>query len=119
MRTERESLPCPSPATALEKVSSVLDLGSRIELALVAGAAAEPSQKVLERERASGLTCSDTSQAQIQGFELAHPNIYTIDGLLECVNGSIPQNQNYRISITQGNNRMSRKSPNEEPVLLL
>jgi hypothetical protein len=33
--------------------------------------------------RADRLTTSDTSQAQIQGFELALSNIYSIDELLE------------------------------------
>jgi len=33
--------------------------------------------------RAPRLICSDTTQAQTQGFELAHPNIYPIDELLE------------------------------------
>jgi hypothetical protein len=32
--------------------------------------------------RASRLNSSDTSQAQTQGFELAHPNIYPIDEML-------------------------------------
>ena len=36
--------------------------------------------------KASGLTSSDTSQGQIQGFELAHPNIYPINELLEYIN---------------------------------
>ena len=35
------------------------------------------------------LTSSDTSQAQIQGFELAHPNIYPINELLECMKGLV------------------------------
>lgn len=28
--------------------------------------------------KAGGMTISDISQAQMQGFELAHPNIYSI-----------------------------------------
>ena len=38
----------------------------------------------MKAKRNSGLTSSDTSQAQIQDFELAHSNIYPIDELLEC-----------------------------------
>jgi hypothetical protein len=39
--------------------------------------------------RADGLAKSDTSQVQIQGFELACPNIYSInDELLECMMAS-------------------------------
>jgi hypothetical protein len=37
------------------------------------------------------MTISDTSQAQIQDFELAHPNIYLIDDLSECMKGLILQ----------------------------
>ena len=44
------------------------------------------------------------TQAQIQGFELAHPNIYPIYELLQPV-------LSCRISMTQDNNRMSEKSP--------
>ena len=64
-----------------------------------------------ESRRASRLTSSDTSQAQIQGFELAHPNIYPINELLECMKGLVLQIQNYRISMTQGNNRISERNP--------
>ena len=59
-----------------------------------------------ERGKASRLTSSDTSQAQIQGFELAHPNIYPIDELLEHMNGLVLQIQNYKVSVTHGNNRI-------------
>ena len=46
------------------------------------------------------MTSSATTQAQIQGFELAHPNIYLIYELLEHVKGLTLQNQNCRISMT-------------------
>ena len=65
------------------------------------------------------LTSSDTSQAQIQGFELAHPNIYPINELLVFTKGPALQIQNYRISMTQGNNRISKRSPSEVPVLIV
>ena len=43
-----------------------------------------------------------------QGFELAHPNNYHIDELLECMKGLQDlQIQNCRVSMTQGNNRIS------------
>ena len=67
----------------------------------------------------SRLTSSDTSQAQIQGFELAHPNIYPIDELLKYMKGPVLQIQNYRMSMTQGNNRISEKSPGEVLVLIV
>jgi hypothetical protein len=48
--------------------------------------------KVCEKGRASCLISSDTSQAQIQGFELIHSSVNFIGDLLECVKGKI---QNY------------------------
>jgi hypothetical protein len=48
---------------------------------------------------------------------LACPNIYPICELLEGMKGPVLQNQNCRISMTQGNNRMSERSLGEDPVL--
>lgn len=62
------------------------------------------------------MTSSDTTQAKIQGFELAYPNIYPINELLESLKGPIPQTQNY--TTKQGNNRTSKSSPTEAPVLI-
>ena len=62
------------------------------------------------------LTSSDDYQAQIQGFELAHSNIYPIDELPECMNGPDLQIQNYRISMTLANNRISEGRPSEVPA---
>ena len=67
--------------------------------------------------RADGLTNSTTTQTQIQHFELFHPNIYSIYELLEHVKGPVLQIQSCRISMTQGNNRISERSPNKDPVL--
>jgi len=61
----------------------------------------------MEHEKAGRVTSSDTSQAQIRDFELACPNIYPIDELLECVKRPVLQIQNYRISMTHGNNKIS------------
>ena len=52
--------------------------------------------------RAGGLANSATTQAQIQGFELAHPSIYLICELLDQ-EGAGPIHQSCRISMTQGN----------------
>lgn len=52
----------------------------------------------------------DTSQAQIQICELVHTNISSIHELLELMNESVLQNQNYRISMTQDNIRISKSS---------
>ena len=62
------------------------------------------------------MTISDAPQAQIQGFQLVHPNIYPIIDLLECMKGLVLQIQNYRISMTQGNSRISERRPSEVPV---
>lgn len=40
-----------------------------------------------------GLTNSATTEDQIQGFELAHPNIYPIYELLKCMKEQVLQNQ--------------------------
>jgi hypothetical protein len=49
---------------------------------------------------------------------LAQLNIYPIDELLEDVKGLILQIQNYRISMAQGNNRISERSLSEVIVLI-
>jgi hypothetical protein len=59
------------------------------------------------------LASSDTSQAHIQGFELANANIYPIDELLEYMKGWVRQIQSYRISMTQGNNSVFERSPSK------
>ena len=58
-----------------------------------------------------------TSQAQIQGFELALPNIYPMHKLLDCMKEPILHMKNYRIFMAQGSNRMSERSPREDPAL--
>ena len=45
---------------------------------------------------------------------MTHPNIYPIHELLE--KGPTLQIQNYRISMTQGNNRLFKENPTEVPV---
>jgi hypothetical protein len=43
-----------------------------------------------ENQRVGGLTSSDTSQTHLQSdFELAQPNIYPINELLECMKGQV------------------------------
>jgi hypothetical protein len=48
---------------------------------------------------------------------LAHPNIYPIYELLEHAKEPALQIQSHRISMTQGNNRISERSPSDDPVL--
>ncbi|KAL6033887.1 hypothetical protein STEG23_019606 [Scotinomys teguina] len=69
--------------------------------------------------RAGGLINSGTTQVQIQGYELAHPNIHSIYELHESVKGLVLQTQGCRISTTQGNNRISKRSPREDPGLMV
>lgn len=47
---------------------------------------------------------------------MAHPKVYPIYELLECMEGPGLQIQNYRSSVTQG--RLSERSPREDAVLI-
>lgn len=49
---------------------------------------------------------------------MAHPNIYPIDKLLKQVKEPVLLIQNYRISMTQGYNRIFKRSSSEVPVLV-
>lgn len=49
---------------------------------------------------------------------MAYPKAYPIDELLKYMKGLVLQIQNYRISMTQGDNRLSNRSPSEVPVLI-
>jgi hypothetical protein len=69
-----------------------------------------------EHRRASGVTSSDISWAQIQSFG-GPPQLNPISELLGCTKGLVLQIQNYRISMTQANNRISQRCPGEVPVL--
>jgi hypothetical protein len=48
---------------------------------------------------------------------VVYSNIYSINELLECMKWLDFQIQNYRISMTQGNSRISKRSPSEDPIL--
>ena len=63
------------------------------------------------------LTNSATTQAH--GFKLAQPTMHIIFELLEYVKGPVPLIQRCRISMTQGNNRITGRSPDEDPVLMV
>ena len=56
-----------------------------------------------------------TTQAQIQSYELTHPNIYPICEL--HVKELVLQTQSCRTSMTHSNNSISKRSPIEDPVL--
>ena len=69
---EWENWPSPSPAATVGRRGPCTSP--------VWGGASEPAPGH-ERGRTSRLPSSETSQAQIQGFALAHPSIYPIDEL--------------------------------------
>lgn len=66
--------------------------------------------------RAGGLTKAATTQAQNLIYEFTHPNIHTIYNLQRHMKGLVLWIQICHISMTQGNNRISKKSSNEGPV---
>ena len=47
---------------------------------------------------------------------MVYSNIYPINELMELMKRPVLQLQNYRISMTQGNNRISERGPSEVPV---
>jgi hypothetical protein len=63
-------------------------------------------------------TSSDTSQVEIQSFDLAHTNIYPINKLKKCAKALVQQIQKYRISMTQGNNMISERISSKVLVLI-
>jgi hypothetical protein len=74
---------------------------------------------VVGEERTGRLTSADNFQFQIQMLKLAHPNIYPIEELWEDVKVLVLEIQTYRISMTQGNGRISERSPSEVPLLIV
>ena len=72
-----------------------------------------------ESRRAGGLTTSAITQAQIQGFELVHPNIYLIYELLEHVKRLALQIQSCSISMIKSNNIVSERSLREDLMLIV
>lgn len=60
---------------------------------------------------------TNSATTQIQGFEVTHPKTYFICELLNHVKGPVLQIQSCRISMTQGNSRISGRNPSEDPVL--
>jgi hypothetical protein len=61
--------------------------------------------------RANWLTSLATILPQMQGFELTLPKMYIIHKLLEWVKGWVLLSQNFRISKTQGKNKITGKNP--------
>jgi hypothetical protein len=62
-------------------------------------------------------TISDSCQSQIQGFECSSQHL-PIDELVKCMKRLVLQIQNYRLSMSQGNNRISERGLSEVPVLV-
>jgi hypothetical protein len=63
------------------------------------------------------LSSSATTQAQIQGSEMAHPKIHIICEWLGHVKGPLLLFQSCRVSTTQDSNRITGRSSNEDPIL--
>lgn len=61
------------------------------------------------------MTSPATAQAQTYGCELAHLDIPTICDRLEHMKRLVLQTQSLRISTTQGNNSVSKRSTSEDP----
>jgi hypothetical protein len=53
------------------------------------------------------------TQTQIQGSEPTHPNIHPIYALLQHMKGQVLHIQSCRVSMAQGNSRVSKRSPSE------
>lgn len=71
---------------------------------------------VENEEEPVGLTNPATTQAQSQGSKFTHPNIHPIYDLAQHLKGPVLQFQSFKISMTQDNSRVSRRSPSEGPV---
>ena len=56
---------------------------------------------------------------QNQGCELAHPNLHPISALLKHVKEPVLQTQSCRISMMQGNNSISKRSPRKGPASIM
>lgn len=62
---------------------------------------------------------SASTEIHILVLRLVHPNIYHIYDLLECTKRLILCNDSQKISLTLSNNRISRKSFSESPVMMV
>lgn len=104
-----ENWPCPSLAAILRREDPALLLGSKTELALVVGIVDKPVSRSENR---------DSVQIPLRPRykDLSGPTP-TSTPLMEFMKGSVLKIQNYSISMTQGNNRVSEKSPSEVPLL--
>lgn len=63
------------------------------------------------------LTSPATTQAQNQSYGVLHLNIHSICDLLEHVKGQVLQTPSCRISMTQGNDRITKRGPCVGPAL--
>jgi hypothetical protein len=71
-----------------------------------------------DKGRASALTSSANTKAQIPGSKLAHPKICIICKLLGLMNVPVRLFQSCGISMTQGKNRITRRSLDEDLILM-
>lgn len=71
------------------------------------------------RETPGMLTSSATTQAQTQGSELAPTKIYIFYEGLGQVKGAVLLIQSYRIFMTQGNRKITGRSPSEDSIWMV
>lgn len=91
------------PTAALRRGGPEPHLGSKIKMAVVGVG------ELLSSEELVSLSAQNTSQTPIQGFELAHPSIYTISELLESMKDPVLQG-------FHDNNKISERSSSEFPA---
>jgi hypothetical protein len=84
----------------------------------LAGAVLESLPWWCRKGRASELTTSATTQAQIQGSELTHPQTFIICKWLGFMKGPVLLIQSCRLSMTQGKDKITRRR-NEDPKLMV
>lgn len=96
-------------------------LGSSIELAQVVVGFAGKLALGCERGSTGRLNSSDTSQAQVQDYDW---HTLTSTRLMNCWSALRVRSyrsksvERYRLSRTQGNNRISKSCPSKVPVLI-
>lgn len=82
-------------------------MGESRELILPSSGQRRVSCGDLDAEKLAGRSTSTTTQAKIQGFELALPNLLPIVELLKHVKGLALRIHSHRIPSSQGNSRIS------------
>ena len=98
----------------MQRTVSAPHMGSRIEFALVVEVTGELEPTDWESWQAN----SDTTQAQIQSFDLAYANIYPIDELLECMKGLVLQIKMQGLQDTEPQQNFQEESLSGDSVFI-